>query len=504
MADGFDRVHQLEAFTGTRGDIAYADGYLVATNGAKAWISSGTLTSWTQITGLSGTINRIATDGVTFYIATSANLYTINGGSTAATSLSAGQADNVGFVANRLLVGNANELFEVAAGGARTSIREHFQASFRWTTMFAVGSRIYVGGHAGSRAELYSLTTTDAGALVQSAEAAPLEPAEYLLNAASYAGFVVLITSRGARMAQVGADGTLTYGPVISAGSAGGATANTRRGLAIGNGFAWFMQLDSSNSRSSLIEMDLTRFTDVLTPAYTVVAQHASNTYSYEALVYADATGESKYVVGLDRQNSHIAVYPGEEETVTGYVETGTIRFGTVEAKILTELEVGFDDLPANSTVVAKVYQEDGTLIATGTASTTGQNTLTVDLLNTSSRGCYVRLELTESSAFAKPVVRYWRMLAYPVAPSYRQWMLPIITHEKVVIGSGEGVQQAQNPATIQAAIAALAASKAAVPFVIGDTTYTVRVEEFETTEAKWTSDGKFLQGVLTVRLVSA
>ena len=62
-----------------------------------------------------------------------------------------GNVDTVAFVANRLLVGNGNILYEVGSTGTRTAIVTHFQASFRWTIIFAIGSKIYVGGYAGDR-----------------------------------------------------------------------------------------------------------------------------------------------------------------------------------------------------------------------------------------------------------------------------------------------------------------------------------------------------------------
>jgi hypothetical protein len=480
--------------------FSFANNYAIASQGDQTRTCIyGTFTSplWSVVTGMTGA-TQIATDGVDFYLANSSNLYTVASGATTASVLSAGACDTVAFAANRLLVGVGNELFEVQAGGTRVSIREHFQNNFRWNAIFAIGSRIYVGGYAGSRGELYSLTTTEGGSLVLSAEAAPFEPGEYLLNAVAYSGFAVLLTNLGARFSQVGADGTLTYGPRISLKNAGA----VQNGLTVGGGLAWFCQVDE-DGECVLIEMDLTQFTDTLKPVY-VVAAKPITPFDVTALQYVKVptTGEDpRYILGMSGNFIYSYGLSGDER-VTGMVRTGLIRFGTVEEKVLVEIEVGFDQLPALTSVTIEVYNDDDTLIAGGTQSTDGAETLTVALGNTSVRGCYVILKLDSTSSLSTPRVRYWRMRAYPVAPPVQEWIVPLINHEVVMINNGEGQEQAQNPKDVRDNIAALWEAKTPTTYVEGDASYTVRVEDFEIAPAKWTSDGKYFQGIVSVRLV--
>lgn len=500
LQEGWDRQSALSGSTGTASAMCIANNYALVSNGLKTYQAPGPdFTTWTEVTGMNGA-KQIATDGVTFYCACgSAGLYTVQAGTNTGALLgSAVNCDTVGFAANRLLVGNAHELYEVQAAGTRTLVKTHFQTSYRWNVIFAIGSRIYVGGAAGSRGELYSLTTSDTGALVLSAEAAPLEPSEYLLNAVSYAGFVVLLSNRGARFGQVGADGTLTYGPVVRAGFGG----VSQKGLAVGGGYAWFAQY--VDGLPAIVELDLTTFVDTLRPAYNVIARSTADVYG--DLVYADASGEAKKLLAIDQVTSTVARlgFSASDELVTGYVETGLIRFGTVEDKVLVDMKVTFDPLPSNVQVTAEVRRPDDALVAIATTAVEASSTLEFSLGNTTVAGCYVRLTMQQTlgGGLTTPTIRSWRIRAYPVPPFVREWVVPIIAHDAVTIGSGDGSELRQVPSEILERLIALCESKAPTTFVIGGLSHQVRVEDVEETAIMWSTDGRSLQSIILVRLV--
>lgn len=489
--------------------IVAANNYAVASVGHQAMTCvHGTYTSplWSAVTGLSGTITSLATDGTQFFIGTTSNVYTLAAGATAASSLSAGNADAVAFVANRLLVSNGNSLYEVSSAGTRTLVTTHFQTSFRWNVIFAIGSRIYIGGRSGTRSELYSLTVDSAGALARSAEAAPFQQGELVYEAVSYAGFGIILSNLGARFCQVGADGTLTYGPLVvpdielhSPSYFGG--------LAVGGGYAWYgCELD--NGKPCLVEMDLSRFTDTLKPAFTLVGRRASaSDVTYERIAYVgnynnDST--RKALIGVSTGGNRVGTFSINFSGTypDAYVRTGLIRFGTIEEKVLVEFEMGFEALPAGSSVTAAVYDETDTLVATGTEATDGATSLTVGLGNTSVRACWVAITFSTADSSEDTRILYWRMRAYPVVPPVQEWIVPIIAHETVVMGEGEGAMVRQNPKTMRDAIEALWDSKAATTYVEGDASYAVRVEDFEIRPSKWSTDGKYFQPLILVRIV--
>lgn len=492
--------------TTTAGILEVCHQYALVSNGpttktAPSAGQEGTIASadgeWDTVTGLTGNVTAAANDGVQFFIGTTSALYTLQSGATAASSLSAGNVDTVAFVANRLLVGDGHILYEVGSTGTRTAIVTHFQASFRWTIIFAIGSRIYVGGYAGDRSELYTLATDSAGALVRSTEAAPFQRGEAIISAESYAGFVLLGTTYGIRFATVGADGTLTYGPLINPYDF-----SVQGPIVCADGYAYVageVSGDSGVYSTAILMLDLSRFVEPLRPAYAIVHATGDTDEWYHDL----AVSSNGDLIGFDRVSKQVAVVQTNSNAYpAAYIQSGLIRFGTIEEKVLIQLDVGFDELPTGCTLKAAVYDETWTVIAFDTA-VAGDTDLTVDLGNTAVRGCHVELYVEMPDSTTEVIVRWWRLRGYPVVPAVQQWLLPIIATEHVTMGAGAGKRITQDPQGIVDRLSALWEAKTATSLVIGTKTYAVRVEDFEANVIKWETDGRHFQDLVVLRLVA-
>lgn len=453
------------------------------------------LITWTAMTDPGGTIQALSTDGTDLYVATSTKLVKYVGAATASTAFGTavtGNITNVAFVANRLLVGMDNVLKEIGSGGAQTTLRTHFQTAFRWTTIFNIGSRIYVGGFAGSRSELYTMTTDSAGVLVLSNEAAPLPVGELLRTGMPYGGAALLCSSKGVRLAQISGDGTLSYGPLISdVGDVRCATADGR--------FAWVgWSSYPRNGGCGVARLALDTFVDTLQPAYAadvtkpaVAGTVTSVVRLNDLTAFAVATGQ---VYVQEASN----VYP-----TLGHLTSGRLYFGTIEPKRLIELEVSFDPLAAGEQITATVANEFGETIATATEATNNASSLVVPLGGVSVGWAQVELML-EGGGTTTPRVTKWRLRAYPVPPGVVQWVISIINHEVVVVNDGQGQQYSQIPVDVRDRLVALYESRKQVTYSEGDREYRVRVEGFESQPAKWTADGMYLQGLFVLQLVSA
>ena len=453
------------------------------------------LVTWTAMTDPGGDIQAMSTDGTDLYVATTTKVGKYVGSGTTFTAFGTpvtGNVTNVAFGANRLLVGIDNVLKEIGSGGTQTTIRTHFQPAFRWTTIFNIGSRIYVGGYAGSRSELYTLTTDSAGVLVLSNEAAPLPTGELLRTGIPYGGAALLCTSKGVRLTQISGDGTLSYGPLIEdVGDVRCATADGR--------FAYVgWSVYPRTGDAGVGRMALDTFVNTLQPAY------ASD---------VSAVGVTGTVTGVARLNGRtaFAVATGSvyvEEASGAYVteanlSSGRLYYGTIEAKRLIELDVKFTPLASGEQITATVLNQDGTTVGYGVESNNNATELNVALNGTRVDWAQVVIRL-EGDGTTTPQVNGWRMRAFPAPPGVVQWVVPIINHERVVINDGQGQAMAQSPVTIRDRLVALFESKKLVTYSEGDRTYRVRVEGFESQPAKWTDDGSYVQGLFMVQLVSA
>lgn len=457
---------------------------------------SADLSSWSAITGMAAeAVTAMTTDGTAAYIATTNHLYVVNVGGVGASEVQGtptapdGDFSTIAFVANRLLVGDDNKLREVKDASLDT-IFTHYQTAFRWTAIFQVGSRIYVGGFAGNRSELYSLTTTDDGSLVLSAEAASFFAGELLRGALSYGGSVILATSKGVRFAQVGGDGSLQYGPLIDA-------AGDCRCLAAEGRFAWFGWQNFPDEGCGVGRLALDTFVDTLQPAY------ATDVYTddEDATVTALARFGNRTLFAV----SSAGVYASSEAAYVteGYLDTGELYFGTVEDKSITEVRVRTDLLGTGESVsIEMTNAETGDTLAEGTASTAGDAGILIDALGDIINHAALRITLAGDGT-STPCMRHWRARAFPVAPHTEEWIVPLIIHSSVVLGAGQGQLKSHDPWDEIQHLKNYWTSREVVTYQEGGHQFLVRIDNFEVIPYRWTDEGDWFEYTVKLRLLS-
>lgn len=486
---------ELERAVATSGDglrMVVVDQFVYYADGTNVYRSSD-LSSWTQVTGLAGTPRDLAGDGVDCFVATSTNLYRVAPGSPAAVAATSAGAPGAGyhtvaFVGNRLLASGENVLYEIGASTADT-ILTHGQPAFRWTTIFSIGSRIYVGGFAGNRSELITLQTLDDGALARGPEAAPFGPGELLRTGLSYGGAALLGTSLGIRFAQIGGDGSLTYGPLID-------DPGDVRCICAEGRYAWFGWSTFLETGSGVGRLDLATQPAALQPAYASDVFTEADTEIVRAVVRFD----DRTLFLLDGNG----IYASSEDTYlsTGWLDTGDVYFGTVERKGLTEIQLRFDPLVASETVSVEVDDQAGVSIGTGSVDTDSADGLLLDLEGDRCDFANMRITLTGPGA-TTPCLKLWRLRAYTTPPVVERFIVPIILHDKLVLGSGDGYVVSFAVLEEQEFLISLWRSKEVIGFRIGDRTYRVRVNNYEEMPTSWTDDKDTPQGTFTVELLT-
>lgn len=451
------------------------------------------LITWTAMTAPGGTILAMSTDGTDMYVATSTLMGRYLGAATNITLFTTavtGNCTNVAFLSNRLLVGKDNALFECSSTGTLTTIKTHFQAAFRWTTLFNIGSRMYIGGYAGSRSELYTVTTDSSGALVQAQEAAPLPLGEKLRMGLSFAGACMIATSAGIRFAQVAGDGTLTYGALID--ELGDCQAATIDGRYVFAGYSLM-----AGSRSGVLRAVVDEEISTLVPAYCLDLFEATTQNTVTGVVRLN--GLTAFAV----DGSGVWVQSATTYVGQGEVRSGRLLFGTVEPKALIGLDINFAPLLSGESIEVNVYNQNAVMIGAGTMGTYLATTLTVDLGGEQVPYVEVRVRLLGPGT-SSPTVFSWRLRAYPVPPPVLQWMIPLIIGQVVTVNAGQGMDMSMNVDGVHSWIEDLYIHKRYTYLRIGTRSYRVRVDNFEWQPTKWTDSGDVPQGILVVQLVDA
>ena len=447
--------------------------------------------TWSTITGLSGTVTCMTTDGTDVYIGTTVEVFVVSPASLAAASFSssAEPSDNLAVAGNRLILANANEIGEESTT-AFTPVYTHFQSSFRWTAIFSVGSRIYLGGYSGNRSEIYTTQVdTSSGALALANEAAVLASGELIYDAISYAGNAILATSKGLRFAQPSGDGTLTYGPLIA--DYGAAYALTAEGR-----FVWAAVENFPGTGTGVVRLALDEFTDTLLPAYApdVFTEDTSD----EITAVARFGETTVFAVSADEVYGH----HDTEYVTTGYIESGDMTFGTVEDKAISELRIQYDALAANESVRVDLTDRDGTAIGNKTDVADGSEEMTLDVVGNNVSRARVKLTLNGDGT-TTPCLRQWRMRAYPVAPGVEEWLVPLIIHSQVVVNDSEGQVMYLDPWEATARIRDAWQTQEIVLYKEGDYSFRVRIDNFQIDSAEWRDGSDYYELTCTVRLLS-
>ena len=471
--------------TGSISLLCPTDSFLYASDGITVKRTADFIT-WTTL--FSGTINDMTTDGITVYVATSTHLYTINAAGTVIPVV-VGAHDRVWFAGGRLFASLGNALAEYAIGFGLTGFSNtHFQTSFKYTTVFAVGSKIYAGGYAGSRSEIFGFSINSSGTLVKGAEVVSLSINELIQHVTSHAGVVIFCTNKGIRMATVAADGSLTYGPLID--TPGSVTSAQAEGQ-----YVWFNWRSIDTNKTGAGRLDLSNTPRPMQPAFATD-------------VYADTAGtcttvarfNGRTVLGIPTVGVHVESTTGY--VTSGYINSGQIYYGTVERKSVTELNATFQPLAINESATVKIYDHQAELLNSAGSSIEDSTVISVQLDGEQGDWFKVRVELGGSGT-STPQFERWRLRSFPIAPPVEQYVIPILLYGKTVVNDAQGQMLSLDTDKELLFLKEIWQTKRPVSYLEGKTTRRVRLEAYEYSPDDWSDNQTGFEGTMVVRLVT-
>ena len=399
------------------------------------------------------------------------------------------------YVGNRLLLGSANKLYEVANDGTCDLIYTHSDYSFTWTTAFNVGSRLFVGGHSDTESFLYNMSSTSTGVLAVAAQATTFPTYEFLYGGFGYGGNAIVWSNRGIRFATITGDNSLTYGSLIE-------TDKPVYAASAYNKYIWF-DMERADGKLQVGRMSLEDFTETLTPAYSTEYVNTDYTDEISSMLYVQYSGQTSGQLFVVDDTGRVFRQSATSYATTGYFRSGDVYFGTAEPKSLGRARVRFDKLRANETVKVSLYNsETNELLATQTASLVNQEQIDLTPNGLEFTRAYVQIDLTGDGT-TTPTVRQWNVQAYPISPPVRQWQVPLIIGQTVLLGSGEGVMVTYDPWTEFEYVRNLWRNRSILTYTEGGHSIRTRIDNFLVRPTKWTDDGDWLEITLTVQLLS-
>lgn len=314
-------------------DLTTDDYYTFYTNGS----SFGFLkTDATTISGPGSVPLAVCSqDDAVFGIDSSGDIhkYTISSGTPSETVIATGATGGVPFyVKERLIVRVGPALHQVSPNHGGTAIPAafytHSDSNWQWVDVAETPTSIIVSGKTSSSGVIYEFTVNDtSGALTlgQGRVIAELPSGEFPASMKTYLGtYLILGTSKGARVGAISDQGTIAYGPLSY-------DKYPVEFIELQGRFAYLgvtagIDDRSGTKKTGLIRMDLSNPSDNNFYAY-ASDQVLDTNAAITGLCQRGSTGDFAF-------SANGSIYVTDDELATfGYLKTSRIRYSTLEKK---------------------------------------------------------------------------------------------------------------------------------------------------------------------------
>lgn len=296
-----------------------------------------------------GGFRDLTTDGTSVYATDGADVYRFAPGDTGpGTAWNQLDCDRLYFARGRLLATKDQSIYDLTNAAhptAPAAAFTHGNASWRWTGFAEAGPYIYAAGSTDSISMVYKLgITEDTAELDAPVPAVQLPDGESVQTIYGYAGFILIGTNLGVRLAQPDAQGYLTYGALIPVGHVT-AFEGERNFVWVGT-----TALSVATMDVRMWRLDLFNFTDALTPAYAEdllppVAPTLTNVNVWPTSI---VTFMGKRYMGLAHDGATDGFSPvygylfreTDDLVEEGWVDGGRITYGLTKPKTALSYEI--------------------------------------------------------------------------------------------------------------------------------------------------------------------
>ena len=241
----------------------------------------------------------------------------------------------IGFVKQRLVAAINNKIYEFATSATTlpTEVYTHPNTGVTFTSITESGTAIYVSSYQGLVSSILKFTLdTTSGAmptLTYGITAAVMPKGEMIHKIYQYLGYVMIGTNKGVRVASIDNDGSLTYGPLIVH------TDQPVYDFAARDSYVWCAT--GVDGYAGILRIDLGTEIDTLRFAYAhdIYDGSSSTSHPTTAVAFLGET-EQKAFATTALSTSSVGHFYYESPTVLrndGYVQTGYIRYNTLEHK---------------------------------------------------------------------------------------------------------------------------------------------------------------------------
>jgi hypothetical protein len=340
---------------------------LVTTDGSalkKITMSNDTPTASTYTqAGTPSTIFDLTTDGIRYWFINTTHVHRGNIGGTTSDvetyNASSTTSARIKYIKQRLIATINNKLYELSAthtgGGALPSDHyTHPQSDWTWTTISEGPQAIYVGGYSRKNSSIYKITLDLANAnslgfpeLSVPSVVIDLPEGEIINTFDTYLGtYAVLCTNKGVRVGVLGNEGDVSYGPLLFEAECKDVTFKDK--------FAYVST--KQDTESGLVRIDLSQpvIPNSLVFAYAWDVCAAGETVTADSTAFLGSTDRVAFAVPGDG----VWIESSAVKVESGYLQTGFIRYNTLENKLFKLLNPRVDTTDGAISIKSIDYED--------------------------------------------------------------------------------------------------------------------------------------------------
>lgn len=411
-------------------------------------LKSDTGSATTTVTwGGANTIRSLTSDGTNYFAADNVSIYKGAGNGAGAVLYNTGTTNVVvRWVKGRLMAGIDHKVYELTSAGPALPAGDlrftHLNTAWTWVDFAEGTNAIYAAGNAGSQGSIYKFVLDSTGAVPTLAKGgvltAQLPLGEVVNCLTTYLGsFVGIGTNKGFRVGQIDSNGDIVYGPLLIDGI------GSVKGVAAYDRFFFVAATNSIDSSSGLYRVDLGQPTQNN-------SDNPGLRFAYATDLQAHVTGEvrsvtnfgnsDRMVFSVTTQGSYLESATQKEST--GYMQTGRVRYGTLEPKIYKFASVKTPSTQFGSVTLSTVDPGGATtsILTVSEGSSTAIENVILSVPSTAVEWIKVQLTLTRSTTDATKggEVNGWQLKAMPGATRQRLITMPFSLFDFEKDGTGQ------------------------------------------------------------------
>jgi hypothetical protein len=427
-----DNVHMFGATDSLDQDCVFVSSNTtltrIAADGTDATVAYG---------GSGTNITSLTQDGLNYYAANNTGIYrgALTGtGATGSIYYQTGDRTVMGFVKQRLVAAIGPSVYEITTSTGATGPLvadkryTHPDTNWRWTSIVEGPQAVYASGFRGTNSTIFKFSLSTAGVmptLTQAVTAADFPDDEHVTALGVYLGTYMLIgTNRGIRVGIIDGNGDISYGPLTYEKSDSSHTVS----FAFKDRFAYATITNGIDGKSGLIRIDLSQETE---PGRYAYAKDLSSgaTGNCRAVAFIGDTGRVAFAVA----DSGVYFQHATNKTLSGFLDTGYIRYATIEKKYFKLIKPRFNTpMFGTCTISTKEVDGDVTSIITIANGTPALNTDLATNVNQPQEELAFRFTFGRdtSDTTKGPVFDGYQVKSLPAVVRARQLTIPLVNYD--------------------------------------------------------------------------